>query len=56
MHYQIDMLVQISCCALLPQVAQLAGYIGEHSAYHHGEASLHGAIIGMAQTFCGSNK
>ena len=38
------------------KVAQLAGYIGEHSAYHHGEASLHGAIIGMAQTFCGSNK
>ena len=24
------------------KVAQLAGYIGEHSAYHHGEASLHG--------------
>ncbi len=38
------------------KVAQLAGYIGEHSAYHHGEASLHGAIIGMAQTYCGSNK
>ena len=38
------------------KVAQLAGYIGEHSAYHHGEASLHGAVIGMAQTYCGSNK
>ena len=38
------------------KVAQLAGYIGEHSAYHHGEQSLHGAIIGMAQTYCGSNK
>jgi DNA topoisomerase-2 len=37
------------------KVAQLAGYIGEHSAYHHGEASLHGAIINMAQSFCGSN-
>jgi DNA topoisomerase-2 len=37
------------------KVAQLAGYIGEHSAYHHGEASLHGAIIGMAQSFVGSN-
>lgn len=37
------------------KVAQLAGYIGEHSAYHHGEASLHGTIVNMAQTFCGSN-
>lgn len=25
------------------KVAQLAGYVGEHSAYHHGEVSLHGA-------------
>jgi DNA topoisomerase-2 len=37
------------------KVAQLAGYISEHSAYHHGEASLTGTIIGMAQTFVGSN-
>lgn len=37
------------------KVAQLAGYIGEHTAYHHGEASLHGAIVNMAQSFCGSN-
>ena len=37
------------------KVAQLAGYIGEHSAYHHGEASLHGTIVGMAQNYCGSN-
>jgi len=37
------------------KVAQLAGFIGEHSSYHHGEASLHGTIIGMAQTYCGSN-
>lgn len=37
------------------KVAQLAGYVSEHSAYHHGEASLHGTIIGMAQNFCGSN-
>lgn len=37
------------------KVAQLAGYIGEHSAYHHGDMSLNGAIINMAQSFCGSN-
>lgn len=37
------------------KVAQLSGYISEHSGYHHGEASLQGAIINMAQDFCGSN-
>ena len=37
------------------RVAQLAGYISEVSAYHHGEASLQQAIIGMAQNFIGSN-
>jgi len=37
------------------KVAQLAGYVSEHSAYHHGEASLCGTIVNMAQTFCGSN-
>lgn len=37
------------------KVAQLSGYIAEHSAYHHGEVSLQEAIIGMAQTFVGSN-
>lgn len=37
------------------KVAQLSGYIGEHSAYHHGEASLQGTIVGMAQDFVGSN-
>ena len=37
------------------KVAQLAGYVSEHGAYHHGEASLHDAIVGMAQTFVGSN-
>jgi DNA topoisomerase-2 len=33
----------------------LSGYIAEHSAYHHGEASLHSTIIGLAQDFVGSN-
>ena len=37
------------------KVAQLAGYISEHSAYHHGEASLTQTIISMAQNFVGSN-
>ena len=37
------------------RVAQLAGYVSENAAYHHGEASLQGAIIGMAQNFIGSN-
>jgi DNA topoisomerase-2 len=37
------------------KVAQLAGYVSETAAYHHGEASLMGAIVGMAQNFVGSN-
>ena len=37
------------------KVAQLSGYISEHTGYHHGEMSLQGAIINMAQDFCGSN-
>jgi DNA topoisomerase-2 len=37
------------------RVAQLAGYVSEHAAYHHGEASLNGTIIGMAQNFMGAN-
>ena len=37
------------------RVAQLSGYVSENAAYHHGEMSLQGAIIGMAQTFVGSN-
>jgi len=36
-------------------VAQLAGYVSEHSAYHHGEMSLTSSIVGMAQNFVGSN-
>ena len=37
------------------KVAQFSGYVSENSGYHHGEASLNSAIIGMAQTFVGSN-
>jgi DNA topoisomerase-2 len=37
------------------KVVQLAGYVAEQTAYHHGEASLHSTIINMAQDFVGSN-
>ena len=37
------------------KVAQFTGYVSEHSGYHHGEASLNGAIVGMAQNYVGSN-
>lgn len=37
------------------KVAQLTGYIAEHSSYHHGEASLQGTIVAMASSFLGSN-
>ena len=37
------------------KVAQFSGYVSEHSSYHHGEASLNGAIVNMAQTYVGSN-
>ena len=37
------------------KVAQLTGYVSEKSGYHHGEASLNGAIVNMAQDFVGSN-
>lgn len=40
---------------IIAQVAQLAGYVSEHSAYHHGEQSLCSTIVGLAQNFCGSN-
>ena len=37
------------------KVAQFAGYVSEHASYHHGEASLMGAIIALAQDFVGAN-
>ena len=37
------------------KVAQLAGYVSENTAYHHGEASLISTIINMAQDYMGSN-
>jgi DNA topoisomerase-2 len=36
------------------KVAQLSGYVSEVSGYHHGEVSLQGTIVKMAQDFVGS--
>ena len=30
------------------KVAQLSGYVAEHSAYHHGEVSLQSTIVSLA--------
>lgn len=51
--YLYPMLHHCVVCAL--KVAQLAGYVSEHSAYHHGEQSLTSTIVGLAQDFVGSN-
>ncbi|KAL2196853.1 DNA topoisomerase [Corynascus similis CBS 632.67] len=37
------------------KVAEFAGYISEVAAYHHGEMSLQQTIVGLAQTYVGSN-
>ncbi|KAI6456336.1 DNA topoisomerase 2 [Pyricularia oryzae] len=37
------------------KVVELAGYVSEKAAYHHGEASLQQTIIGLAQNYVGSN-
>ncbi len=38
------------------KVAQLAAFVAERSAYHHGEKSLQDTIVGMAQDYVGSNQ
>ena len=37
------------------RVIELAGYVSETTAYHHGDVSLQQTIIALAQTFVGSN-
>ena len=37
------------------QLISSVSYVAEHTGYHHGEASLLGTIINMAQDFVGSN-
>ena len=37
------------------KVFQLSGAVAELADYHHGEASLQGTIVGMAQNYTGSN-
>lgn len=37
------------------KVIELAGYVSEQTAYHHGETSLQQTIVGLAQNFVGSN-
>lgn len=37
------------------KVAQLAGYVSETAAYHHGEVSLTQTIVGMAQDYVGAS-
>ena len=37
------------------KVSQFSGYVSEQTSYHHGETSLQGTIVGLAQDFVGSN-
>ena len=34
---------------------KLAGYVSEHSAYHHGEKAIQGCILNIAQDYVGAN-
>eukprot|EP00959_Pyramimonas_sp_CCMP1952_P213887 4475343-Pyramimonas_sp.AAC.1 len=36
------------------KVSQLSGYVSTETLYHHGEQSLMGTIVNLAQTFVGS--
>ncbi|KAH3731657.1 DNA topoisomerase II [Pelomyxa schiedti] len=37
------------------KVAELSGIVSSNSAYHHGEASLQGTIVNLAQNYVGAN-
>lgn len=37
------------------KVAQLTGFVSDKTQYHHGESSMSGTIVGMAQDFVGAN-
>ena len=37
------------------RVAEFAGYVTYQSKYHHGDSSIVDAVVGMSQTFVGSN-
>ncbi len=37
------------------KVAQLAGYVAQTAAYHHGENNISGTIVGLAHDYVGSN-
>ena len=37
------------------KVSQFGSYVATETSYHHGEQSLIGTIVGMSQTFVGSN-
>jgi DNA topoisomerase-2 len=37
------------------KVAQLGGKVSDATSYHHGEKSLEGTIVGLAQNYVGSN-
>ena len=44
-HQQLALnlvVMHLFVCFRIQQVVQLAGYVSEHAAYHHGEASLTG--------------